>query len=287
MDISVKITITAANGTVHEHEIATFEKGYESAAEIGLSIGESKEILLKLQREIVATQAAAFCGERSTCPCCAGRLRRKGSKRIQYRTVFGDIAVDSPRFYNCRCHTGSAQTFSPLTELLPDHVAPEMLWLETKWASLVSYGVTVNLLKDVLPIGGRLNAETVRRHLARVAMRMEAELADERYSFIETNSDKRKQLPIPEGPITVGIDGGYVRSREKGQSHFEVTVGKSIPIGRPDRYLGLVQSHDAKPRRRLHEVLKDQGWQENQQVTFMTDGGDADSTRQCNMLVGP
>ena len=72
MDISVKIAITDPNGVVHEHEIAVFEKGYESAAEIGLSIGESKELLLKLQRDIVAAQTAAFCGERSTCPCCAG-----------------------------------------------------------------------------------------------------------------------------------------------------------------------------------------------------------------------
>ena len=150
-----------------------------------------------------------------------------------------------------------------------------MLWLETKWASLVSYGVTVDLLKDVLPIDKRLNAETVRRHLGRVASRMETELADERYSFVETSVYEREKLSNPEGPITIGIDGGYVRSREKGQSHFEVTVGKSIPTDRPDRYLGLVQSHDEKPKRRLNEILKDQGWQENQQVTFMTDGGDA------------
>ncbi|SFU92470.1 hypothetical protein SAMN04488527_1392 [Aliiroseovarius crassostreae] len=81
-------------------------------------------------------------------------------------------------------------------------------------------------------------------------------------------------MPNPEGPITVGIDGGYVKSRDMGQSHFEVTVGKSIHANRASRYLGLVQSHDDKPKRRLHEVLKDQGWQENQPVTFMTDGGD-------------
>lgn len=72
----------------------------------------------------------------------------------------------------------------------------------------------------------------------------------------------------------MGMDGGYIRSREGGQSHFEVTVGKSIPTDRPSRYLGLVQSHDDKPKRRLHEILKDQGWQENQPVTFMTDDGD-------------
>ena len=39
-------------------------------------------------------------------------------------------------------------------------------------------------------------------------------------------------------------------------------------------FCGTLQSHDDKPKRRLHEVLKDQGWQENQPVTFMTDGGD-------------
>jgi hypothetical protein len=115
MDISVKIAITAPDGVMHEHEIAAFEKGCDSAAEIGLSIGDSKALLLSLQQEIVAAQTAAFCADYSTCSCCAGRLRRKGSKAIQYRTVFGDITIDSPRFYHCRCHTGSAQTFSPLT----------------------------------------------------------------------------------------------------------------------------------------------------------------------------
>ena len=199
MEIQVKIAITTPNGDVHEHSVAGFQKGHECAGEIGLSIAESKALMLKLQREIVVAQAAAFCTTRST---CAGRLRRKGSTHIQYRTVFGDIPVDSPRFYHCACQPKNAQTFSPLTALLPDHVAPEMLWLETKWASLVSYGVTVDLLKDVLPIGERLNAETVRRHLARAANRMEAELADERYSFIETSAYQREGLPNPEGPIT-------------------------------------------------------------------------------------
>ncbi len=112
------------------------------------------------------------------------------------------------------------------------------------------------------------------RPLGRAASRMEAELAEERFSFIETSVYQREKMPNPQGQITVGIDGGYVRSRDAGQSHFEGTVGKSIPADRPDRYLGLVQSHDDKPKRRLHEVLKDQGWQENQPVTFMTDGGD-------------
>ena len=158
--------------------------------------------------------------------------------------------------------------------MLPDHTAPELLWLETRWASLVSFDTATGLLKNVLPIGERLNAETVRNHLHKTARRMEDELADEQFSFIETCLDDRAAMPLPEGPITVGIDGGYVRSQEKEQSHFEVMVAKSMPVDKPNRYLGLVQSHDSRPKRRLHEVLKDQGWQENQPVTFLTDGGD-------------
>ena len=52
-----------------------------------------------------------------------------------------------------------------------------MLYLETKWASLVPFGVTVELLRDVLPVGTTLNVQTVCNHLRRVATRMEESLA--------------------------------------------------------------------------------------------------------------
>ena len=275
MKMHINLQIVDLDGEVHDHQIAVLDKEQNNAGGIGLSIAESKGLLLALQKEIVTAQAQAYCTTHSSCPCCDRKLRRKGHKNIRYRTVFGDVSATSPRFYHCACQDKAAQTFSPLTALLPDHISPEMLWLESKWASLVSYGTSVDLLKDVLPIGDQLNAETVRRHLGRVAKRLENELADEQYSFVKTSAYEREQLPNPEGPITVGIDGGYVRSREKGQSYFEVTVGKSIPSDRSDRYIGFVQSHDEKPKRRLHNILKDQGWQENQHVTFMTDGGDS------------
>ena len=34
------------------------------------------------------------------------------------------------------------------------------------------------------------------------------------------------------------------------------------------------QAYDEKPRRRLWEVMRSQGMQENQQVVFMSDGGE-------------
>ena len=140
------------------------------------------------------------------------------------------------------------------------------------------FGVTVQLLRDVLPVGTTLNAETVRSHLQRVATRMEGALGEERTSWIEDCLPDPARLPLPEGPIVVGIDGGYVRAREPDRAHhganFEVVVGQSIAEDRDSRYFGLVQSIDDKPKRRLHQVLREQGLQMNQDITFLTDGGD-------------
>ena len=141
------------------------------------------------------------------------------------------------------------------------------------------FGVTVELLRDVLrAVGTTLNAETVRNHLQRVATRMEGALGEERTSWIEDCPPDPARLSLPEGPVVVGIDGGYVRARERGRAHrdtnFEVVVGQSIAEDRASRYFGLVQSFDDKPKRRLHEVLREQGLQMNQDITFLTDGGD-------------
>jgi hypothetical protein len=53
-----------------------------------------------------------------------------------------------------------------------------------------------------------------------------------------------------------------------------VIAGKAIPNqGRPTCF-GYVQTYDAKPKRRLYEVLKSQGMQDNQQLVCLTDGGE-------------
>ena len=58
------------------------------------------------------------------------------------------------------------------------------------------------------------------------------------------------------------------------EANFEVVVGQSIAEDRDSRYFGLVQSFDDKPKRRLLDVLREQGLQMNQDITFLTDGGD-------------
>jgi hypothetical protein len=171
--------------------------------------------------------------------------------------------------------------------------APELLFMETKWASLVSYGLTAQTLKDFLPVDATLNATTVQSHTLDVAQRCESELGEEQWSFVDGCPRDWGNLPIPDGPITVGIDGGYVRDWEEKQRQFEVIVGKSIlAFKREDeedipssKCFGFVQTCDQKPKRRLFEVLNSQGLQMNQQLTFLSDGGD--TVRDLQLYMSP
>jgi hypothetical protein len=232
---------------------------------------------------MVEKPLAHYAESQRRCPDCGAPRPIRGHHQVNLRTAFGNCTVDSPRLGHCPCRSHGTKTFSPLAELLPDHTSPELLFLEAKWASLLPYGVTADLLKDVLPVDEKLNDVTIRNHLLQVAERMEQALGDERHVYIEGCPQEWERLPIPDGPLLVGIDGGFVRARGQ-QGHFEVITGKSILAFKRDdpedaptadaRCFAFVQTFDDKPKRRLFELLKSQGMQDNQQVTFLSDGGD-------------
>jgi hypothetical protein len=91
----------------------------------------------------------------------------------------------------------------------------------------VSYGLTTELLQEVLPMDSPLHASTIREPVCSVAQRLEDEMGEEQSSFMEGCQRDWNQLPPPDGPLTVGIDGGYIRGRNK-EGHFEVVAGKSL-----------------------------------------------------------
>ena len=66
---------------------------------------------------------------------------------------------------------------------------------------------------------------------------------------------------------------------------FELIVGKSVPAAGAAKRFGFVSSYDTKPKRRLFEVLKGQGLQMNQTVTFLSDGGD--NVRDLQLYLSP
>jgi hypothetical protein len=294
MRFKVQLVVCAEDGQEDTvHEMMVLDKACQRIEHLGLTLAEAKQLLTTLQHHLVEQQASAFVEAHAQCADCGKALGIKGHDTRTLRTLFGTITLTSPRLYHCRCQPRQMSTFRPLNTLLTDPVAPELLFMETKWASLVSYGLTAQALKDFLPVDATLNATTVQNHTLTVAQRCEDELGEEQWAFVEGCPADWETLPIPYGPITVGIDGGYVRDWQEKKSHFEVIVGKSIlAFHREDeedipssKCFGFVQTLDEKPKRRLFEVLKSQGHQMNQQLTFLSDGGD--TVRDLQLYLNP
>src|SRR5229473_1393129 len=282
----VKLQLVMCNDQGDEEtvtDIITLNKDNQRIEHLGLTMAESKHLLSTLQQHLLQQQVTTFLDTCSDCPDCGTPLPLKARSRRSFRTLFGTFQFDSPRLEHCDCTRRKTVSFRPLAARLTESVAPELLYREAKWSSLVSYGMSLDALQDFLPLDLSLDVKTVRYDTLKVAKRLEAELGDEQSGFIEGAPSDWDLLPTPKGFFTVGIDGGYVRNWLDKKHNFEVIVGKSILSFEEDeedrtpslKRFGFVQTYDdAKPKRRLHEVLHAQGLQMNQAMTFLSDGDD-------------
>ncbi len=270
MKITVQLQIEMGDQTTPVVvEVAALQREELTPETVGLRLAEAKALLAQTQEVLVTHQLAAYTDQHRCCPDCGARQHSKGQHTLVLRTLFGKLTLPSRRVIRCPCHTTEQRSFSPLADLLPERTTPELRYLQAKWASLVSYGVTVDLLEEVLPL--HVSQTTVIRHLQQVAERLEGELGDEQACVIDGCQRDWDRLPIPDGPLTVGIDGGYVHARERENRKagwFEVIVGKSMATNGAAKCFGLVTSYDTKPRRRLFETLQSQGLQNCRRSRF-------------------
>jgi hypothetical protein len=131
-----------------------------------LSIAEGKTLMAAVQQWLVDAQVATWSERHRCCEACGARRHSKGSHPVVFLTLYGDVQIASPRLHRCPCQsTDGPATVSPLRNLLPDYVAPERLYLEARWASLMPYAAAAGLLADILPIASGANATTVREHV--------------------------------------------------------------------------------------------------------------------------
>ena len=280
MKIRIQIVMEAANGESERIEdIAELERSSLQPETLGLTLAESKTLLQGIQQRMVSEQVTEYMAQFNTCPDCGARRTKKGQHSLVYRTLFGKLNLISPRLYDCACHQPhqARHSSSPLATWLEAHSSPELLYLETKFASLMSYGLSIRLLSEVLPIADEVNATSMRRHQQQIAERIESELGEEQFQFIKGCPDEWGRQPRPEPPLTVGLDGGYVHAsdqKSRTEGWFEVITGKSVKADGDAKVFAFVNKYDSKPKRRLYEVLKSQGLQMNQQVVFLSDGGD-------------
>jgi len=243
------------------HEVVQLERAHVRIDTLGLHLAEAKDLLQKVQEVVVGEQVRTCLAEQVACPECGRARRHKDTDTIVTGTLFGTLHLRSPRWWQCSCRPQSTRTFSPLAARLPERNTPELLYLESKFAGLVSYGLSARLLAETLPLGRPLHAIAVRLHAQATADRLDNELGPEQSMFIDGCQRDWDELPRPDLPLTVGLGGGYVHSsqqRSRRDGWFEVIAGKSMPAEGPAKCFGFVQTYDRKPKR-LFEVLRSQG----------------------------
>jgi hypothetical protein len=138
-----------AGDIVTTEEVAQLERHSLRPEEVGLSLAEARQMLGSVQHTMVQKQLEEYIAEQSRCSDCGRALARKGQHEIVFRTLFGQLRLPSPRFYSCSCREAGRTSFSPLAQQLPERTAPELVYLETKFAALMSYGLTVDILSEI------------------------------------------------------------------------------------------------------------------------------------------
>ncbi len=166
---------------------------------LGLTLVEGKQLLHDLQRCVVDRQAAAYLEQHRRCPQCDHRFVIKAQGSPTVNTIYGPCAVANPRWRRCRCQRIGAKTFRPTAAWMTDRSSPELLYLETKWASLIPYARVVDLLGEVLPVSKTLNPQTVSNHLHATAQRLEQRLGDEGACLFSGNETDWAAQPLPDG----------------------------------------------------------------------------------------
>jgi hypothetical protein len=118
-----------------------------------------------------------------------------------------------------------------LNSILTTHTAPELEMLQAKWAAHLSFVAVADLLHDVLPVDSCANSETIRAHVFETAERLEAELGPEQFAYDAGCQNEIEASPDPEAPVTVGLDGGYIRGRvRRVPESWGVLCGKRLRI---------------------------------------------------------
>jgi hypothetical protein len=109
------------------------------------------------------------------------------------------------------------------------------------------------------------------------AGRLEAELGEGQDVFVEDGPEKGV-LSSSATPFIAGLDGVYVHAkgqRSRREGWFEVIVAKSLPAeGRPSACFGFVSRYDPEPKGRFSAWLDGQRLQQDQPVTFLSDGSE-------------
>ena len=246
-----------------EIEVARIEREDWAVPEtLGLSLDEGKRIAAAIQAEMVRAQASTMSEHFRSCGHCGLNLSSKGYRSMTFRSLFGDVPLRVRRFVGCRCQDRQEgpKSFSALA--LEGGVAPELAYLTAKFAALAPFARAAGLLAELLPVGGAVNAGTVRNRTRRVGERM---------ARLHPAGAPDPDIDAVTPAVVIGLDGGYLRSRHRRpERNFEVVAGKVLNLDGSQHRFAFARNGDSANE--FAEALVTAGVRTGTPATVLSDG---------------
>lgn len=249
MEFEVTLRVRGQGGTVSEVSLARIRRtGDEEVAMLGLGLAEGKQVVARLQREIVLRQFEATTQRARDCAQCGEARSIKDYHGARFRSLFGDIDLRVPRHVKCGCveqPPADGSVGAPRRRWM----SAELECVQSEMAATLSYERSAQILRMLLPIGRGNSASTVRDRTLRVGQRLESEM----------------MVAAPLGAhqssvTTVGLDGGFAHHCSPvSTKSFEIIAGRILAKDGSQRSVGFVRSVDAHPRERVQRVIAEHG----------------------------
>lgn len=240
MEVRLNVETTTEAGGKRKQQILRFNFPSQYHGDLGLKLEHSNALLEQLQLAIIKHQIEEISDASRSCPCCGRAIPIHDYQTRMIDTRFGRFPLRVPR-RKCFCMGGKGGSLSPLAQVFRDRVTPELKLLQAELGARHSFREAARILETFLPCAKQHNT-TIRIRLGKIA---EA-IANETPPICESQKSH---------PLTVFIDGAYVRCKPEYQKrHLDVVVGK-IETHDMYRRLGLSPQAAASPVSQLRRDL--------------------------------
>ena len=173
---------------------------------------------------------------------------------MRLRRLFGQVTVRLPRFRCAGCGAIEAGTG------WPSHCrsTPEWDQLQAHFSALMPYRVAADVLKQLFPVDGGKDPETLRRHTLKIGEGLRNEAVAQPETAVAA--------------IAVTLDSTFIRSCEDGERHLEVRVGNVETEAGGRQVFGAVAKTDTDVKVLICQSLDAVGRTKDTVLTAFTDG---------------
>ncbi len=252
----VRLVKIGADGEEPFADVMTINRpdDLDDIANLGLTVADGKQVLADLQQEIVAAQARNHSVRRPVCRSCRGVCHVKDYRNHAVATHLGQVTVRLPRFRCAGCGAIEAGTG------WPSHCrsTPEWDQLQAHFCALMPYRVAADVLKQVFPVDGGKDPETLRRHTLKIGETLRNEAVAKPETAVAA--------------IAVTLDSTFIRSCEDGERHLEVRVGNVETEAGGRQVFGAVAKTDTDVKVLICQSLDAVGRTKDTVLTAFTDG---------------